>query len=429
MTTPAIAVEGVGKKYIIAHQQRERYVALRDVITRGAKSMATALFRRGHRRQKSREEFWALQDVSFEVPRGQSVGIIGRNGAGKSTLLKILSRITEPTTGRAVIRGRLSSLLEVGTGFHPELTGRENVFLNGAILGMGKAEIERKFDDIIAFAGVEKFLDTPVKHYSSGMHVRLAFSVSAHLEPDILVVDEVLSVGDLDFQKRCFGKMESAARDGRTVICVSHDLSAIHRLCTRAILLQHGKVLVDADTDSVIRTYVSQGRQDRPVFFQKHEPSKAMNLRKVSLLANSGEPAAEFRYDEGFAIEIEYEVNEPTQDSAVWFGLRTMEELVAFGSADTDVDASLLQRRGAGYYRTRLDIPAKWLNAGRYYLVVGITKYSPLMNFDRAETSTFTVLDVGTPEKLRTGGSRPGVLQPYMAWKTDRVQDAGETVR
>jgi lipopolysaccharide transport system ATP-binding protein len=423
MTTPAIAVEGVGKKYLITHEQRERYVALREVIARGAKNMVKALFRLGERRQKSREEFWALQDVSFEVPPGQSVGIIGRNGAGKSTLLKILSRITEPTTGRAVIRGRLSSLLEVGTGFHPELTGRENVFLNGAILGMGKAEIERKFDDIIAFAGVEKFLDTPVKHYSSGMHVRLAFSVSAHLEPDILVVDEVLSVGDLDFQKRCFGKMESAAKDGRTVVCVSHDLSAIHRLCSRTILLQQGRVLMDGDTDSVIRTYVSQGRADQPVFSQAHDASKAMNLRKVKLLSAAGEPGCEFRYDEGFSIEIEYEVNSPIRETSVWFGLRTMEELQAFGSSDTDVDYMRLESRTPGYYRTQVDIPSKWLNAGRYYLVVGITNYSPLMNYDRVEASTFTILDVGTPERTRTGHMRPGVLQPFLTWQTQTKEE------
>ena len=421
MTIPAIVVEGVGKKYLIAHEQRERYVALRDVIARRARSMASALFRRGEKRQKSREQFWALQDVSFEVPPGQSVGIIGRNGAGKSTLLKILSRITEPTTGRAVVRGRLSSLLEVGTGFHPELTGRENVFLNGAILGMRKAEIERKFDDIIAFAGVEKFLDTPVKHYSSGMHVRLAFSVSAHLEPDILVVDEVLSVGDLDFQKRCFGKMESAAKDGRTVICVSHDLSAIHRLCRRAILLQHGRVFVDGDTDSVIRTYVSQGREDQPVFKQDHDPEKAINLRKVTLLNVSGEASCEFRFDEGFCIDIEYEVNRPIDHCSIWFGLRTMQESVAFGSSDTDMDEARLTAREAGYYRSRIRVHDKWLNAGRYYLVVGITRYSPLMNFDRVETSTFTVLDVGTPEKLRTGNTRPGILQPFLKWETQRT--------
>lgn len=424
MTYPAIVAEGIGKKFMIAHQQRERYVALRDVIARRAKSLALRIVGRGTDRSGSLEEFWALRDIEFEIKAGQSVGIIGRNGSGKSTLLKILSRITEPSAGRAVIRGRLSSLLEVGTGFHPELTGRENIFLNGAILGMRKAEIERKFDEIVAFAGVEKFLDTPVKHYSSGMHVRLAFSVSAHLEPDILVVDEVLSVGDLDFQKKCFGKMESAAKAGRTVVCVSHDLSAIHRLCSRALLLQQGRIAMDADTDSVIRAYVSQGREDQPVFLQEHDESKPINLRKVALVGVTGVPGCEFRFDEGFAIEIEYEVNSEVADCAVWFGLRTMEELVAFGSADTDVDEARLRKREPGYYRTRVVIDPKWLNAGRYYLVVGITKYSPLMNFDRAETSTFTVLDVGTPEKLRTGGSRPGVLQPFMPWDTRKMPKA-----
>lgn len=235
-----------------------RYVALRDVITNGAQNIGRRLLHpfTKHPRADTREEFWALSDVSFEINQGDRVGIIGRNGAGKSTLLKILSRITEPTKGRIGIRGRVASLLEVGTGFHPELTGRENVFLNGAIMGMAKSEIKKKFDEIVAFAEVEKFLDTPVKRYSSGMYVRLAFAVAAHLEPDILVVDEVLAVGDAQFQKKCLGKMEDVStREGRTLLFVSHNMQAVQSLCTRTILLSRGKIISDAVTDKSLMVY------------------------------------------------------------------------------------------------------------------------------------------------------------------------------
>src|SRR5208282_4597995 len=241
-----IRAEGLGKKYMIGHgAERERYVALRDVLTRGARNLwrktADTVRGRAILGGDTIEEFWALNDVSFEVKRGEVLGIIGRNGAGKSTLLKILSRITEPSEGRVTIKGRVASLLEVGTGFHPELTGRENVYLNGAILGMTRAEIRRKFDEIVAFAEVEKFLGTPVKRYSSGMYVRLAFAVAAHLEPEILVVDEVLAVGDTEFQKKCLGKMSEVAGGGRTVLFVSHNLAAIEGLCDAALLLAEGR--------------------------------------------------------------------------------------------------------------------------------------------------------------------------------------------
>ncbi|HEY9606500.1 MAG TPA: ABC transporter ATP-binding protein, partial [Allocoleopsis sp.] len=254
MSDTVIRVENLGKKYSIGHQKQERYTALRDVIVKGAKSLTSQLLKPFGTKMASptSEEFWALKDVSFEVKQGDRIGIIGRNGAGKSTLLKILSRITEPTQGRIAIKGRVASLLEVGTGFHPELTGRENIFLNGAILGMSKAEIKRKFDEIVAFAEVEKFLDTPVKHYSSGMYVRLAFAVAAHLEPEILVVDEVLAVGDAQFQQKCLGKMEAVAKEGRTVLFVSHNMAAVEKLCARAIVLHQGKVqYVGSQTEGI----------------------------------------------------------------------------------------------------------------------------------------------------------------------------------
>ncbi len=253
MSDVVITVEGLGKRYSLGHQPGERYTALRDVLADKAKS----LFRRNGSKP-SKEDFWALKDVSFKVHPGEVLGIIGRNGAGKSTLLKVLSRITEPTEGRVKIKGRVASLLEVGTGFHPELTGRENIFLNGAILGMTKAEIKAKFDEIVAFAEVEKFLDTPVKRYSSGMYVRLAFAVAAHLEPEILVVDEVLAVGDAEFQKKCLGKMQQVAKgEGRTVLFVSHNMGAISQLCSRAILIRAGRVEKDGLTDAVISVYAA----------------------------------------------------------------------------------------------------------------------------------------------------------------------------
>lgn len=267
MSDIVIKVENLGKRYIIGHHvERDRYVALRDVLMQKVgsfwhktKDLAQGKpFVTGDRQ----EEFWALKDVSFEVRRGETVGIIGRNGAGKSTLLKILSRITEPSVGRVTILGRVASLLEVGTGFHPELTGRENVYLNGAILGMPRAEVARKFDEIVAFAEVEKFLDTPVKRYSSGMYVRLAFAVAAHLEPEILVVDEVLAVGDATFQKKCLGKMSDVVKNGRTVLFVSHNMTTIENLCPISIMLQNGKISLHSDTASVIDEYLKSASID-----------------------------------------------------------------------------------------------------------------------------------------------------------------------
>lgn len=261
MADVVIRAEGLGKKYLIGHEtERERYMALRDVLARTAKNLLRSASDIIRGRQlvagDEVEEIWALKDVSFEIKRGEVVGIIGRNGAGKSTLLKILSRITEPSAGRVEIRGRVASLLEVGTGFHPELTGRENIYLNGAILGMTRAEIRRKFDDIVDFAGVENFLDTPVKRYSSGMYVRLAFAVAAHLEPEILVVDEVLAVGDAEFQKKCLGKMKDVAGQGQTVIFVSHSIPAIQTLCPRVVWFDSGQIRQSGQTVEVLPTYV-----------------------------------------------------------------------------------------------------------------------------------------------------------------------------
>jgi len=280
MSDPVIRVENLSKKYIIGHQKQERYTALRDVISNKAKSVWQGLTGRSKPNfEESSEEFWALKDVSFEIKQGDRVGIIGRNGAGKSTLLKILSRITEPTSGKISIKGRVASLLEVGTGFHPELTGRENVYLNGAILGMDRSEIKKKFDEIVAFAEVEKFLDTPVKRYSSGMYVRLAFAVAAHLEPEILIVDEVLAVGDAQFQKKCLGKMEDVGKEGRTVLFVSHNITAIQSLCTLGLLLDKGITQGIQGVDEAIRSY--QVSNDPPLAEECLKPLKYFNLHSL----------------------------------------------------------------------------------------------------------------------------------------------------
>jgi len=276
-----IRADGLGKKYVIGHAaERERYVALRDVMARGARAAwrktADVLRGRALIGGDTTEEFWALRDVSFEVKRGEVLGIIGRNGAGKSTLLKVLSRITEPSEGRVTIRGRVASLLEVGTGFHPELTGRENIYLNGAVLGMTRAEIRRKFDEIVAFAEVEKFLDTPVKRYSSGMYVRLAFAVAAHLEPEILVVDEVLAVGDAEFQKKCINKMDGIRRSGRTVLFVTHHLPTVLSLTSAAMVLERGRVAYRGSVSDALSKYLHQGEDQKTMIGRQIEISAAL---------------------------------------------------------------------------------------------------------------------------------------------------------
>lgn len=315
MSDTVIRVENLGKKYIIGHQKGERYTALRDVIANGAKSVGRQLLKPFGKNvsDPAVEEFWALKDVSFEVKQGDRVGIIGRNGAGKSTLLKILSRITEPTTGRITLKGRVASLLEVGTGFHPELTGRENIYLNGAILGMSKAEIKRKFDEIVAFAEVERFLDTPVKHYSSGMYVRLAFAVAAHLEPEILVVDEVLAVGDDQFQQKCLGKMEDVSRGGRTVLFVSHNMATIQKLCSWGIYLKSGNLECEGFMDRVLNKYRSDVRASSELGSLKERRDRQgtgkVKIIRFYILNKFGIEQQILSSGQDYTLVIEYEKN------------------------------------------------------------------------------------------------------------------------
>jgi lipopolysaccharide transport system ATP-binding protein len=330
MSDVVIRARGLGKKFTIGHQgPNERYTALRDVIARNASGLVRSARDILSGRQlvagDTIEEFWALKDVDFEIRRGEVAGIIGRNGAGKSTLLKILSRITEPSVGRVEIRGRVASLLEVGTGFHPELSGRENIYLNGAILGMTRVEIKRKFDEIVAFAEVERFLDTPVKRYSSGMYVRLAFAVAAHLEPEILIVDEVLAVGDAEFQKKCLGKMQNAAGDGRTVLFVSHNMSAVQALCTKGILLNGGIVEADNFISDVVVRYMKR-KSDKAGFSRSLRPSSSIYVSdgnaeycpsenmseakiNITLTINSNAPTSvsvDFRFSDAFGAPVAF---------------------------------------------------------------------------------------------------------------------------
>ena len=303
-----LSVENLGKSYRVGHRSSERYVALRDVIAQGARNVVRKsgdlLRGRPVVEGDEVEEFWALRNVSFDVKQGGAVGIIGRNGAGKSTLLKILSRITEPTEGRARIRGRVASLLEVGTGFHPELTGRENIYLNGAILSMKRGEIRRKFDEIVAFAEVEQFLDTPVKRYSSGMYVRLAFAVAAHLEPEILVVDEVLAVGDAAFQKKCLGKMSDVTQGGRTVLFVSHNLGAVNALCGQCLLLERGRLVDYGPSDAVTRRYLGHaGQSPASVAF---EPQGVASLLSVGMQDSAGTPGSVFDIRHPVWVRLEF---------------------------------------------------------------------------------------------------------------------------
>jgi lipopolysaccharide transport system ATP-binding protein len=374
MSSPIIQVEGLGKKFRLHHQPKERYTTLRDTLARKVKGFWKA----GNREPggaNSNEDFWALKDVNFEVGQGEVVGIIGRNGAGKSTLLKVLSRITEPTVGRITLRGRVASLLEVGTGFHPELTGRENIFLNGAILGMTRAEIRAKFDEIVAFAEVERFLDTPVKHYSSGMYVRLAFAVAAHLEPEILVVDEVLAVGDAEFQKKCLGKMKEVSSKGRTVLFVSHQLDTIRSLCTRAIQLHSGSVKMNGEVGEVITSYLRAGRAVS--LYQKENPAdKPLQILSAVLEEHD---ALNHR------LAIQVTINSESQKTCS-LDVRLTDSLgsaVAYGSFGTLCSAESLQlERGINQFRFAID--TTMLAEGAFALSLDLT-HPHVEYFDRAE--------------------------------------------
>lgn len=377
MSANIIKVENLGKKYFLKHQQEEfiKYKALRDVIANKAKSLGKILQSSSKKLNLAYEEFWALQDVCFDIKQGERVGIIGRNGAGKSTLLKILSRITEPTKGRVLLKGRVASLLEVGTGFHPELTGRENIYLNGAILGMGRVEIKRKFDEIIDFAEVEKFLDTPVKRYSSGMYVRLAFAVAAHLEPEILVVDEVLAVGDVQFQKKCFGKMEDVGKEGRTVLFVSHQMSAIEKLCSRAIVLNSGGVKFDGDTKSAINFYlrdIEAQTSELDILNLRRSGTGDIRITKFSLEDIEGNFLTSAASGEDLVLVFHYEanVNKLIKNVSVGFSIHHISgETISILYSDY-VGTTFSGIPESGKFKCKLkDFP---YSTGRYFVAVRV---------------------------------------------------------
>jgi lipopolysaccharide transport system ATP-binding protein len=381
MSDVVIRAERLGKKYLIGHQTRgERYTALRDVLVRGAKGLARSAADTLRGRQLLEgdevEEFWALKEVSFEVKRGEVVGIIGRNGAGKSTLLKILSRITDPSAGRITIKGRVASLLEVGTGFHPELTGRENIYMNGAILGMSRAEIRRKFDEIVAFAEIQRFLDTPVKRYSSGMYVRLAFAVAAHLEPEILVVDEVLAVGDAEFQKKCLGKMGAVASDGRTVLFVSHNMPAVANLCGRAIVMHRGRIDFSGPVVTAIGKYLPTGPRTEWTRQRPATTAPCIQRAAISKLERCGQ---------SISLQLKIDISS-SEHTGVSLELALKDGLLnplAFATTGTyQVGTPTRLKAGLNHLLATVHLPA--LAVGRYSISIFVTQ--PFVTFhDRVD--------------------------------------------
>src|SRR5438067_3586401 len=374
-----IRAEGLGKKYVIGHQaERESYVALRDVIARKAQRFARASLDFVLGREASpgsiMEEFWALRDVNFEVKRGEVVGIIGRNGAGKSTLLKVISRITEPNEGRIELTGRVASMLEVGTGFHPELTGRENIFLNGAILGMRHAEIRRRFDEIVAFSDVENFLDTPVKRFSSGMYTRLAFAVAAHLETENLIVDEVLAVGDAEFQRKCLGKMSEVAQGGRTVLFVSHNMGAIRRLTRRCVVLDQGRIRADAPVDEAIDLYLAQAAEGLTggVFLRRDPPQeRPFYVRRVTLRRRrDAEPTNRFDCDEPVLIGIDYCATRRVPGLCGYLSLQRLDGTLIYEGDSRDGAMDSLDSIAAGAGTLFIEVPARVLGPGSYQVIL-----------------------------------------------------------
>lgn len=430
---PAIKVENLSKSYLVGHNsaQGEKYTALRDVVSRNARNLARKTRDMFSGRQIVQgdevEEFWALKDINFEIQSGERVGIIGRNGAGKSTLLKILSRITEPTRGRVTIHGRVASLLEVGTGFHPELTGRENIFLNGAILGMSRKEIQRKFDEIVDFAEVEKFLDTPVKRYSSGMYVRLAFAVAAHLDPEILVVDEVLAVGDTSFQKKCLGKMESVSKDtGRTVLFVSHNLAAISKLCSSAIVLRSGCATSYGSVDCGIKDYLS-AYAINPQGTHSTWNNKNLDGELSNILHSCG--CSQIGANDGATLMDDADIN-------IWMSLITKQrtndfqialiltnesgEVIIHTQTDTSENTRLHKQERAG--RIAYRIPRRSLRQGRYFVSIYGLVPNVARVFAHEDVISFTVEPSNSAVTRHANSAWRGAFSPcFGEWVEDEL--------
>jgi lipopolysaccharide transport system ATP-binding protein len=421
-SSDAILVQGLGKRYRIG-ERRARYKALRDVLTEAAKWPVRMLSGRAAGRRET-ETIWALRDVGFRIGHGEVVGVIGRNGAGKSTLLKILARITDPTTGLVEIRGRVGSLLEVGTGFHLELSGRENIYLNGAILGMRRQEIERKFDEIVAFAGVDRFVDTPVKHYSSGMYLRLAFSVAAHLDPEVLLVDEVLAVGDAAFQRKCLEKMEDVGRHGRTVLFVSHNMPAVTRLCERTIMLESGSVALDGPSHQVVARYLSSdvgtmARREWPD--PATAPASAIaRLRAVRVRNPELRVTDTIDIRKPVGVEMEFDVLEPGWSLSASFDFYNEEGLLLFGSLETDPHWRG-KPKPPGRYSTTAWVPGNLFSEGTVIVNAELLTTHPLTrHFGERQAVAFHVVDSMDGDSARGdwGGEWKGAMRPKLEWVT-----------
>ena len=415
----AIRVEGIGKQYRIG--KKEGYKTLRETLTSTFSvpfQHAGKLLRRGGLgTAKGEEMIWALQEISFEVRRGEVIGIIGGNGAGKSTFLKILSRITDPTTGFADIYGRVGSLLEVGTGFHPELTGRENIYLNGAILGMKRGEIDRKFDEIVAFSEIERFIDTPVKHYSSGMYLRLAFAVAAHLEPEILMVDEVLAVGDAGFQKKCLGKMGTVAKEGRTVLLVSHSMGAITQLCGTTIHLEQGRLKQVGPSAEVVSAYLSSSAGADVKSSWLNDSSKPdygeVRFSSARLLSIDAQPLSVVHFDSAFLIEIAYSVTVPIRELSICYKVYDTQGNLVFESMDTDMPTWRGRVREPGQYRSTCEVLPSFLKPGRYYVSLSSFVEKVKIIERQENVLSFDVSEVGCPFNSR----RLGIVSPVLQWR------------
>ncbi|MCB2213814.1 ABC transporter ATP-binding protein [bacterium] len=426
MSDTVIRVEGLSKRYQIGLAQ-DRPDTLRDLLVSGVRRIGRAFRRGSEGRYDDPGHIWALRDISFEVQAGQVLGIVGRNGAGKSTLLKVLSRVTDPTEGFGEIHGRVGSLLEVGTGFHPELSGRENIYLNGAILGMHRDEIDRKFDEIVEFSEVSKFIDTPVKRYSSGMYLRLAFAVAAHLEPEILVVDEVLAVGDAEFQRKCLGKMSDVAQEGRTVLFVSHNMSAILRLTQEALVLDAGKIVMRAPTPEAVDAYLNMGltKQGERSWTESELSGVDAAFKPLAMRVRnpSGQVVDTVISAEGFTIEMEYELKQAISGLRVGIYLMTTRGEYVFTSFDTDSPAlfETYAARPAGRYISRVQIPPNLLNEGRYVLGVNASAYRIKRYFQDDKALTFTVDATGAPG-MHWPEKRLGPVRPELAWSIDTVE-------
>jgi lipopolysaccharide transport system ATP-binding protein len=410
---PIILIDNLSKSFRIG--ERRGHTSLREALA-GAVRAPLRRFRgaNGH----SNNTIWALKDVSFAVAPGEVVGIIGRNGAGKSTLLKILSRITRPTKGRVALNGRVGSLLEVGTGFHSELTGRENIFLNGAILGMSRQEIKAKFDEIVAFAETEQFLDTPVKHYSSGMTVRLAFAVAAHLEPEILIIDEVLAVGDIAFQKKCLGKMNEVAKHGRTVLFVSHDLSAVNALCDRAILLHEGSVLMDGPTRDVSTYYLdTTNKLYSSITWADLPPGQSEEIRlQRAGIKQRGLDTIAVDCREPFNIVFEYENKKVVPDSRFFIVIRNAKGDTVFTTSDYDLISEEAANRKLGAFQSAVSVPGGLLKAGSYYGTIGADIKNERVIFAENDVLEFEVFESGD-DTLAERHKRVGLVAPLLTWK------------